>query len=136
MSRTLIALLALPTLVGGCVIGPKLATFGPATTPAGVDVMLQVERTQITGELLAVEDTAVLIVLRTPDGGKTGGPPLVRVPTRKISYVGGTVTMRGRWGNMHTARLRPLARYPQGVTPDLEARLAEAYQAPHVGWMP
>lgn len=136
MPRTSFAAVGLTALVAGCVLGARVETFAPAATPAGLDLTMQLERSGIAGELLAVEDTALLLVVRFPNPDSTDTPRLARVSTRQIKNLLNGIAPRGAWSSRHTKQLRPLARYPKGVTPDLEARLVAAYQVPRVGWLP
>lgn len=104
-----------------CVVGQHLDTFEPATTAGGgtVTVKTKMKTSGYTGELVAVEDSALLLVRNDT---------LMRVPSRLIRsvdapYGGGS----GELDMYKRERLRLISRYPKGVTPDLERRLLEAY---------
>ena len=121
--------------LSGCVLGGTVKSFAPAATPAGLDISVQLDRASYAGELLAVEDSALLLVVRHPNPDSTNVPRLARIPTRRIRHVSGVINMRGTWGVRNANDYRPLARYPQGVNADLEARLAAAYGVPAVRWV-
>jgi hypothetical protein len=113
----------LPALVltAGCAIGPSLSSFPPAASPGGVEVTLGLHAgPTVAGELLAVEEAALLLV--TAEG------ELLR------AALAGVVRLWARYGryplplsDASKARLRALARYPEGVSPGLERRLVEVY---------
>jgi hypothetical protein len=136
MRRTSIAPVGMALLIAGCVLGPTVDGFAPATTPAGLDISVQVERASYAGELLAVEDTALLMVVRFPNPDSSNVPRLARVATRRIRHVSGVISMRGTWTASNAEEYRPLSRYPQGVNAELEARLAAAYHVAGVRWVP
>ncbi len=105
-----------------CVVhGPSWSTFEAANVSGGGTVTVTTRPDQIgyTGELLAVEDTTLFLVCRDT---------LTRIPMRVVdairaSFGAGTgIPDRGR-----REQLRRVARYPQGVTPELEQRLLDAY---------
>jgi len=108
-------------LVAACAIGTGVSTYQPAQGPAGASLKLELSgKRRIEGELLAVE-AATLLVRRSNE--------LVRVPLAiiengdapKMSFRGRSLTAEDR------ESLRLVSRYPQGVTPELEAHLLEAY---------
>jgi hypothetical protein len=112
---------AVLTLLAACSLGTTVREYTPAQGPAGA--MLSVELTNqppIIGELLAVEQTSVLLL----DSGRLVrvGIPLIRSGKGpQVSFTGATLDAVAR------ERLRLISRYPQGVSPDLEARLLKAY---------
>jgi hypothetical protein len=117
--------------LAACSIGPKVEGYQPAQGPAGAEVTIALtdDRT-VGGELLAVEDTTFLLV---------SGRELVRIG------MGGVRTLKApRFSASRqllvTApareRLQRISRYPQGVSPELEARLLEAYGLSDVRRMP
>lgn len=103
----------------GCVVGGRVRSFEPANAPGGGTVTVRTKASAYTGELLALEDSTVLLVQRGT---------LMRVPARLIRAVdapyGGGL---GQPDSTRRGRLRLIARYPKGVTTDLEQRLLEAY---------
>jgi hypothetical protein len=123
-------------MLAGCVMGGTVESFAPAATPAGLDVTLRLGGRSVAGELLAVEDSSLLLVVRFPNPDSSSMPRLARVQTRRIRSIEGSVALRGGWVPSDSAKYRRMARYPQGVNRDLEARLVAAYQVLAVGWVP
>lgn len=108
-------------LLAACPVGTTGKGYAPAKGPAGATVTLELTaRPQIVAELLAVEESALLVVRE----GRVARVPLSLVASGKapkVSFTGPTLTGETR------ERLRLISRYPQGVSADLEARLLEAY---------
>ena len=120
----------------GCPIGTSVGGFHPAKEPGGAQVALSIRagtppgETLVDGELLAVRDTALLILRGEP------GPRVALVPLRGI--------LRGEFQQLHgspriedgrfsspwaLAQLRLVSRYPQGVSDTLlRALLAACHQ--------
>ncbi len=121
------ATVALASLLAGCVV----ATFGSgwnerslARRAAGARITLQTQRTGVDGELLAVRDSAFLVL--------GDGERVVLVPYRAI--LGGEVEDLGKrfiTAGIPSAgaqeRLRLISRFPQGVSPELLPELLLAY---------
>jgi hypothetical protein len=109
-------------LAGGCQVGTSAKGYAPATGPAGAMVTIELgSGERVEGELLAVEDTALLVLrqgalIRMPIGAIVSG----KAP--KVSFNRQNLTERTR------ERLRLISRYPQGVSAELEARLLEVYR--------
>jgi hypothetical protein len=111
----------LAAIAAACTFGGNVAKFEPATVPGGatVTVTTATHPAGFHGELLAVEDTALLMISEDS---------VTRVPMRTVRSVrapygdaAGTPTAE------QLAQLRLVARYPQGVDADLERRLLQAY---------
>jgi hypothetical protein len=107
-------------LLAACMVGTRAQNYQPAKGPAGATINLELtDRQKLSGELLAVEDTS-LLVLR--------GKELVRVALPRIRRASAPrVGFRTRMNDRIREQLRLISRYPQGVTPELEARLLQAY---------
>ena len=136
MYRSFMLAALLGALVSGCAIGPVPSGYPPALGPAGAQLRLQVGRVFVVGELLAVEDTTLLLAVNavgTPGGDSTA--PLVRVPLRSIKTTAGLFHITGRWRDEDRYRYRPISRYPAGVPPELEHRLLAAFGADSVRWV-
>jgi hypothetical protein len=108
-------------LLAACMIGTTGRSYAPAKGPAGATVSLDVTgKRAVSGELLAVEETTLLVLQERQ---------LIRVAVTliesgkapKISFT------RQSLAGATRERLRLISRYPQGVSPELEARLVEAY---------
>jgi hypothetical protein len=118
---TLRGLLATLALLTACSVGTTGRNYAPAKGPEGAIVSLELTgKRTMTGELLTVEQGSLLVLV---------GRQLVRVAlpviqvgkAPKVSFTGATLRDEVR------ERLRLISRYPAGVSPDLEARLLEAY---------
>jgi hypothetical protein len=117
-------------VIGGalaCSVGPRPEKVQPARDPAGATIELRLrtghQRHFVTGELLAVQDSALLVrdttrILLVPDRAVRNGTLLVRA-------VG--VTFSGKPVDGTRKRLRLLSRYPGGISADLLSRLLAAY---------
>ena len=107
------------TLLAGCQVGTHARNYPPATGPAGAIVNIELsDRSKLTGELLAVEPTSLLLRI----------PELVRVPLAQVrSGRAPKVGFDGKLKGNSRERLRLISRYPQGVNPELEAQLLQAY---------
>lgn len=110
-----------------CSVGPKPENVRPAREPAGATVGLQVrsgrERQLVTGELLAVQDSGLLvrdttrIVLVRNQAIRRG---TLLAPGIAVSFTAKPV------GDTRE-RLRLVSRYPAGVSAELLRRLLAAY---------
>ena len=110
--------------VGSCFTGPSVKSFAPAQSPRGIAADLRLERrTRIQGELLEVQDTA-LLVLR--DNARVMIVPL-RVIGAGAFRKRGILIASGHMAPKARERLRLVSRFPAGLTPELRARLFAAY---------
>lgn len=117
-------------LLVACMVGTTGRSYAPAKGPAGATVSLQLTGTRtVIGELLAVEEASLLVLddrqlvrvaMTVVESGKAP-----RIGFRREGLAGGT-----------RERLRLVSRYPQGVSPELEARLLQAYGATAVRQIP
>lgn len=107
-------------LLAACQVGTHAKNYQPATGPAGAMVRLELtDKSQTTGELLAVEGSALLLLQASV---------LTRVPLSRIrSGSAPKVGFDGKLGGNTRERLRLISRYPQGVSPELEGQLLRAY---------
>jgi hypothetical protein len=101
-------------------VGTHARNYPPAKGPAGATVDLRfTDRTRSTGELLAVETSALLLLQ---------GNQLIRVPLAQIrSGSAPKVSFDRQLRGDTRERLRLISRYPQGVSSDLETQLLRAY---------
>lgn len=128
MSVRDVARLAGALALAGCSIGP--GGYRQAEKPGGATV--QVEWTggagvaSFGGELLHADEEGLVVLL-------PGAHRVVRVPYAEIRHAevlqfDDLDLQRGRAPSAPAlARLRRLARFPQGLTPEVEAALLEAY---------
>jgi hypothetical protein len=109
------------TLLAGCSVGHGVKNYAPAEGPAGATVKLELTGNRtVSGELLAVEDSSLTLL---------SGAQLLRVRmpliqtgnVPKLFFTGAELKGEVR------ERLRLISRYPQGISPDLETRLLQAY---------
>ena len=108
-------------LLAGCTVGSKVKNYPPAQAPAGATLELELAgQRALTGELLAVADSALLV----QSGGRLHRVrvALIRLGNGpRVSFTGATLEPEVR------ERLRLISRYPQGVSPELQSRLLQAY---------
>ena len=120
-----LALMVLKTLeVLGPLHGYGLAGKGPAG--AAVTLNLPGDR-KVGGELLAVEDSTLLLLEERQ---------LVRVDIAAIKSLRGPSISTRILSDEMRGRLRLISRYPQGVPPELEAALLQAYGGTEVRRLP
>jgi hypothetical protein len=104
-----------------CQIGTSAQGYPPAKGPAGVMLNIQLaDKSKLTGELLAVEDSSLLILQ---------GPEILRVRLNSVRAGSGpkvSFTGKNLAGDLRE-RLRLVSRFPQGVSAELEPRLIQAY---------
>ena len=110
-------------LFAACYHGPGISTFGPARRPDGIDANLRLEQTRVRGELLEVQDSALIV--RT-DSGKIVSVPLSGIRAGTFDKLGQMIG-EGMKSEPALERLRPFSRFPTGLTPELWARLLAAY---------
>jgi hypothetical protein len=124
---------SLPLLLAlvACSIGPKVERYQPAQGPAGAEVTIALtDHRTVGGELLAVEDTTFLLV---------SDQQLVRVGMGAVRSLKGPRISAGRQLLVTIPireRLQRISRYPQGVSPELEKRLLDAYEVSDVRRIP
>jgi hypothetical protein len=127
--RLWLPLLALLQLAA-CSVGTTGKNYPPAKGPAGASVMLELggKRT-LAGELLAVEDSSLVVQA----GGRlhrVSLPSIRSGKAPKISFTGPALN------DSIQGRLRLVSRFPQGISPELERRLLEAYGQPAMQEIP
>jgi hypothetical protein len=113
-------------VIAACYTGPSAESFAPARGPRGVAADLRIERQagggRLKGELLAVQDTS-LLVLREER--------VVLVPLRAISIGSfrqvGSAIARGRITTRERDALRQVSRFPDGLSDAALARLLQAH---------
>lgn len=110
-------------LCAGCYHGPSIYSFEPVQRPNGVDADLRLEKKRVRGELLEVQDTALIVL--------TDSARVVSVPLRVIQAGTfdklGTLIIEGLEPQSAVATLRPFSRFPAGLTPELRTRLLAVY---------
>ena len=105
-----------------CQLGGRVNRFAPATRPAGVAVTLWLRGGATgQGELLAVQDTALVVLAQDT---------VTLVPYRVLQA--GQFSQVGELTETppttdFAGKLRLVSRFPQGLTPEMLARLLAAY---------
>jgi hypothetical protein len=117
-------LMPLAVLLAACQVGTKPSTFPPAVTPNGVTATIRtVEKATVTGELLAVEDSA-LLVWRA--GTAMARVPLDAIELATFAKLRVTIDRGHALSRDDREQLRLTSRFPQGIREDTMARLLEA----------
>jgi hypothetical protein len=121
----------LPILVTGCVFGSTASKYPMAYQPNGSSVQIRtLSDRELSGELLAVSDTAMTIVSVNTDTTQRVTNRITLVPFRSVNRARFSLASSAtyRRGNLpQTQRLKNISRYPQGISPVLMTRLLEAY---------
>lgn len=124
LRRSVIALVAALS-AGGCTIGPSEHTFRAGLGPAGAETTVEPRGApRIIGELLAVDDTSFVLL--------TTGLRVTIVPYRHIesailAQMGTQIADGLAPPPAQREKLARVARYPQGIAPDLMSALLAAY---------
>lgn len=121
----------------GCSVGPQIHEFDPAHEPAGIRAEVTTRSAvpgekKLSGEILAITDAGVLLLRESDET-----PRIVQVPYEVLSTVDPAQRTAVRVSTLaveerpvRVGRLRLLARYPQGITPELLQALLRAYGQP------
>lgn len=144
VARRLASLIGTAGLLA-CSVGTKVGSFRPANEPGGARVALRIKPGEtaerellavtVEGELLAVRDTALLILRQAPSGNPAPpAPRIVLVPLRGIwqgdfrQLHGSPRIEAGRFYPAEAlAQVRLVSRYPQGVSDGLLQALLAVY---------
>ena len=119
---TIIASLAALTLAASaCATGPAVERYPPAMSAAGVGLRLRIGDTDLAGELLEVQDSAIVVLTPTEVAlvhfRAIRG---MRLPNERLPYRGGPPSTNVR------ERLRLLSRFPVGIPSGQLTRLLQA----------
>jgi hypothetical protein len=113
-------------LLAGCHVGTKVEEFPPARAAEGLAAEVRVPSGRVlAGELLEVTETAIVLrhahdhIVRIPYGAIRDA----RFPAAKGYGFAGPIPPMSKTKET----LRRLSRFPQGLSPELLARLLEAY---------
>lgn len=117
--------------LAACQIGPGLGRYPFVQRPEGVDVGASVGGRSYAGELLAVQDEELLLLIARPAGT---GKRIVSIPfgaieAAEFGKLGRKYALRdGRPPAPETReRLRLVSRFPAGLSEELLGRLLQAY---------
>jgi hypothetical protein len=113
-------------LLAACYHGPSIATFEPVQGPYGIDADLRLQKTRVRGELLEVQDTALIVLTVLTDSDRVVSVPVRAIRTGVFDKLG-LVIDEGVPRESALAKVRPFSRFPTGLTPALRARLLAAY---------
>ncbi len=105
-----------------CYVGPNVARFAPATGPRGIVVDLRLKQARVQGELLEVQDSA-LLVLRDD---RVVLVPLAAVQVGSFEQRG-VLIENGHSAGPTTQELKLISRFPAGLTPAMKTRLLATY---------
>lgn len=111
--------------LASCSVGPRAERFAPARSPGGAQVRLEFGKGKrsVVGELIAIQDSAMLILADSA----IELVPLASIRRGAATASGSRASFLRRPTPVTRERLRLLSRYPGGVTPDLLRQLLEAY---------
>lgn len=118
------------TALFGCFFGPRASTV--AHEPNGTSVKITLpSRTIAKAEVLAVSDTDITMLWSDTVWS------MLYAGAREMTFSDVTVKLVGgrRPTPVEQGRLRLASRFPQGLSPDLEARLLAAHHQPAVAFM-
>jgi hypothetical protein len=125
MARIRLALLWLAVSAAAtvaCFTGPSVGTFKPATTGHGVQTKLRVGRANVSGELLAIDDSSFVLL---------GSDGVLIVPFSGVTHASfsGFGSYQGGAPGGETERLQLVSRFPQGISArTMEALLSDSRQ--------
>ena len=123
MAPPIVTVVALASLASGCSYGMTADRFKPAREPAGVAVHLQTSAGTLSGELIEVTDSALVVL-----AGKTlRKVPFSAVASGRVDQTNITIAAGQIPQLVLRERLRRLSRYPQGLSPELLRALLAAY---------
>jgi len=124
MTRLFAGLIAL-TLVAGCRYGPRMETVGLARSPRGAMMELATLTGPVNGELLAVKEDGVVIL----HAGRVVNVGFTEIRGARSRELGSEYRFGGqkRPDPDRLARLRRVSHFPQGITPEIQARLLTLY---------
>ena len=100
-------------------VGPSTQDLSLATIPNGARVAVQTNTQQVSGELLAVRDSGIVIVF----GGRMALVPYPSIRRVMVNELGQYSVGAGTPSAENRAKLNLVSRYPQGIGAELERRL-------------
>ena len=118
-------LLPLLAVIAACPVGTTARHYTNSAEGIYVDVQLVGRpRVRFSGELMSVRDSTLLVL-------RDDYEHVVEVPIRAIRYATfdrqGTLIDGGQLRRRDREKLRLMSRFPNGVSPELEARLLSAH---------
>lgn len=138
-SRAWIAAALVGLILSGCRIrsGPALEDFEPALTPGGVTTTVRTSDRVVTGELLVVRDTSLVLLLNARGPGPViADVALASVRLAEFSGLDARIVRGSYIPEEARDRIRASSRYPQGLTPDQLSVLLAAWGQERVQRIP
>ena len=138
MKDLLITALATVTL-SACAVGMHVRDFQPARGAEGVGATVRTPTATLTGELLEVRDSGLLLLTRDDAAASHAAPQQDKGQIRLIPY---SAIARAQFAQLGARtdldngrppspglreRLRLVSRFPDGLSPAVEADLLKAY---------
>lgn len=107
--------------LGACMMGPTARSFPPATGPQGIgaDLRFEEDSQRIRGELLAVQDTVVVLL---SDANRVVHVPISAIVVGRFARRGRLIE-DGSVSERSLAWLKLVSRFPAGLTPEVSAKL-------------
>jgi hypothetical protein len=108
-----------------CYVGMSAGKYRPAQQPAGVSITMITPAGKAAGELLAIRDTGVIILI----GQKVHMVPYTAILSSDIDQTSSSYAISNRAAPNADVQthLRLLSRFPQGLTAELLGQLLQAY---------
>jgi hypothetical protein len=121
----LIMLMIAVCAASGCKVGLTVKNFPPALGPKGVMMQVTTQTRQLSGELLEVRDTALVLLA----AGKVRLVPYNAIVSSDVEKTSGGFAIKGLRAPKPGVRehLRLLSRFPQGLAPELLQQLLAGY---------
>ncbi|HEU4748584.1 MAG TPA: hypothetical protein VFS56_08800 [Gemmatimonadaceae bacterium] len=124
MTRLFAALIAI-SLAAGCRFGPKMEKLSIASSPRGAMIEAATLTGPVNGELLSVTDDGVVVL----QANRVVNVRFAEIRGARFRELGSDYRFGGerRPDADRMARLRRVSRFPQGITPEIQARLLTLY---------
>ena len=121
-----LALLVLACFAWSCRYGTSVKNFPPATGPRGVMVQVTTDQQTLSGELIEVRDTGLVVLVEQ----KLRLLPFATIVSSRVDQTPSRYAVAERRAPTPEARehLRLLSRFPQGLTTELLQSLLRTYE--------
>ena len=115
-----------------CLVGSTAGGFAPAVGPSGVHTTGLAAGAAFDGELLAAEDTALVILAeQLREGTRVWVVPYPSIQWADFDQIRSARIRKGvRPPPTQLERLRLVSRFPQGVSSEMLERLRRVYESP------
>lgn len=112
-------------LCGACHYGPTVSAYPPASSPYGAEAnIITVSKGRLTAELIEVRESDIVILA----DGKLELRPYASIKALTVEVLDKHFNIGGKPPSSKArADIRILSRFPQGLTPELLAKLLQAY---------